>query len=192
MRWQTQAPVTNGTPPKAVLDWTPFRAWMPFLLACLLINLPALAPALAVTMTEDPKGFEGIPWGAGLSESSNFTVVYADDRVKEYRLQQEPLLLGTVPVQSMKFSTLDGKFARVTVRYQGDQRHETMLLYLQSRYGPLDLTPGQTMAGTNQQYNWRGTDTEVNLTYDGKRETGVIYFESAALGAKLAEVISGF
>lgn len=143
-------------------------------------------------MAADPKGFEGIPWGAGLSESSNFAVVYADERVKEYHFKQEPLLLGAVPVRSMKFFTLDGKFARVTVRYEGESQHEAMLRHLQSRYGPLDLTPGQTMAGTNQQYNWRGAETEVNLTYDGKRETGVIFFESRALGAKLAEAISGF
>lgn len=189
MRWQTRAPVTSRRPrPLLRAPGSPaFR-----LLAFAILYLSSSSPAWAVSMTADPNGFEGIPWGAGLSESPNFGVTYSDDRVKEYRLKQEALLLGTVPVQSMKFSTLDGKFARVTVRYQGAPRHDAMLRHLQVRYGPLDLTPGQTMAGANQQYNWRGPDTEVNLTYDGEQETGVVFFESRALGAKLAEVMSGF
>lgn len=142
-------------------------------------------------MVDDPKGFEGIPWGAGLSESPTFALTYSEDRVKEYQLRQEPLMLGPIPIQSIKFSTLDGKFARVAVRYQGARQHEAMLRYLQGRYGPLDLTPGQTMAGSNQQYNWRGAETDVNLTYDGKREMGVVFFESRTLGPQFTEAMGG-
>ncbi|MFM8552242.1 MAG: hypothetical protein ACKOCD_08045 [Nitrospiraceae bacterium] len=160
--------------------------------AAVLIQLLLAPAAWAVTMLADPKGFEGIPWGAGLSESPTFPLTYSEERIREYQLKQEPLTLWNVPVQSMKFSTVDGKFARVTVRYQGEPQHEALLRFLQARYGPLDQTPGQTMTGVNQQYNWRGPDTEVNLTYDGKRETGVIFFESRTLGPKLAEIVGGF
>lgn len=189
MRWQTQAPATDTRPRQLLYA---FGASACCLLAFAILHLSPLSPAWAVTMATDPKGFEGIPWGAGLSESTTFALTYSEDRIREYQLKQESLMLGPIQIQSMKFSTVDGKFARVAVRYQGAQRHEAMLHYLQARYGPLDLTPGQTMAGDNQQYNWRGPETEVNLTYDGKQETGVVFFESRTLGAKFAEVMSGF
>jgi len=169
----------------------PHLTWGLIFPALALLSLSFVRPTLAVTMAGDPKGFEGIPWGAGLTESPTFALIYSEDRVKEYQLKQAPLTLGTIPVQSIKFSTVDGQFARVTLRYQGAAAHEAMLRYLQARYGPLDLTPGQTMAGVNQQYNWRGPDTEVNLTYDGKRETGVIFFESRTLGPKFTEAMGG-
>src|SRR6478609_6854905 len=96
--------------------------------ACLTAVLCALfcgSPAFAVQMKEDPKGFEGIPWGATLSESETFG-----------------------KVESMRFTTVDDRFARVTVRYQGKETHDQLLAFLQSRYGPLDRTPGQFAGGT--------------------------------------------
>lgn len=189
MRWQTQAPVTSRRQ-RRLLRASGSPAFC--LLAFAILYLSSSSPAWAVTMTADPKGFEGIPWGAALAEAPTFPRTYSGDRIAEYQLKQDRLLLGTVPVQSMQFATVDGQFARVTVRYQGALQHEAMLRYLQARYGPLDLTPGQTMAGANQQYNWRGPETEINITYDGEQEAGVVFFESRALGAKFAEVMSGF
>ena len=48
----------------------------------------------------------------------------------------------TTPVDSMRFTTFESMFGRVTVRYSGKDTHEGVLTYLQSKYGPLDLTPG--------------------------------------------------
>lgn len=144
-------------------------------------------PAAAVPMREDPKGFEGIPWSATLAESETFVLVNSEDRFKEYQLKQKPLTLNGIAVESMKFMTVDGKFGRVILRYQGRQAHDAMLAFLQSRYGPLDETPGQTMAGINQQYRWSGPETEINLTYDGKRERGVIFFESSKLATQFSD-----
>ncbi len=48
----------------------------------------------------------------------------------------------TTPVDSMRFTTFESKFGRVTVRYSGKDTYEGVLTYHQSKYGPLDLTPG--------------------------------------------------
>ena len=45
-------------------------------------------------MKDDPKGFEGIPWGATLSESDTFGKVEDAGRLKTYELKGEPRLLG--------------------------------------------------------------------------------------------------
>jgi hypothetical protein len=84
-------------------------------------------------------------------------------------------------MEAMRYLTIDGKFGRVVARYQGKQTHVQALAYLEAKYGPLDRTPGQFSGGMLQQLNWRGPDTEINLSYDARRERGVIFFESRTL-----------
>jgi hypothetical protein len=91
----------------------------------------------------------------------------------------------------MRFTTFDGKFGRVTVRYLGKDTHEQILTYLQSTYGPLDRTPGQIAVGPVKVYAWHGFDTEVTLRYEARFERGIIFFESRSLREKLAEGQSG-
>jgi hypothetical protein len=38
--------------------------------------------------------------------------------------------------------------------------------------------------GAGQQFNWRGTDTEVNLTYETLKELGYIFIDSAVLAPR--------
>ncbi|HSC56972.1 MAG TPA: hypothetical protein VLC51_07190, partial [Nitrospira sp.] len=59
--------------------------------------------ALAVQMKEDPKGFEGIPWGATLSESEHFGKVEDSGRLKTYELKGGPPTFGPAKVESMRF-----------------------------------------------------------------------------------------
>ena len=90
----------------------------------------------------------------------------------------------------MKFSSITGQFARVSVRYQGEGVHKQILAYLERRYGPLDKTPGQMVRGLNQQYNWRGIETEINLTYEGQSERGFVFFDSRTLAPRFNDGIT--
>src|SRR5215467_8901921 len=99
--------------------------------------------ASAVPMQNDPNGFEGIPWGATFSETDTFMKFEYTDRSQTDELKAGSPSFGPATVDSMRFVTSEGKFARVTVRYQGKAIHDQILGYLQSLYGPLDRTPGQ-------------------------------------------------
>jgi hypothetical protein len=148
--------------------------------------------ALAVTIASDPKGFEGIPWGAAFKETPDFVVVESTPRIKGYELKQGPPPLGPARVDSMRFLTIDGKFARVVVRYQGQQTHEQLLAFLERKYGLLDRTPGQFAEKMRAyQFNWRGSYTQVNLTYDRKTNRGTIFFESTELAPAFLEGAGG-
>jgi len=160
-----------------------------FLISALEVLLPP--SALAVRMVNDPKGFEGIPWEATLVESAVFVPVGVGDRVQEYERKQGQPRLGEVNVESMRFVTIDGKFARVAVRYQGQKTHESVLTYLQSRFGPLDTTPGQIAGGLFQQFNWRGDETEINLTFVVDKERGLVFIESRKLAPRFTEDLGG-
>jgi hypothetical protein len=139
----------------------------------------------AVSMKEDPKGFEGIPWGATLSESETFGKVEDAGRLKTYELKGGPPSFGPAKVESMKFTTVDGRFARVTVRYHGKETHDQLLAFLQSRYGPLDRTPGQFTGGPVKIFAWQGVETAVSLRYETRTDRGIIFFENPSLASRI-------
>jgi len=156
-------------------------------LLCLLYPSPS---AFGVPIVNDPNGFEDIPWGTTLSEEDRFTKVEDSGRVQIYERNGLPPLLGTTPVDSIRFTTFEKKFGRVTVRYSGKETHEGILDYLQSTYGPLDRTPGQIAIGPVKVYAWHGFHTEVTLRFETRLGRGIIFFESRTLPEKLADETS--
>ena len=145
------------------------------------------ALAFAVPMQNDPNGFEGIPWGATFSETDTFRKVEDAGRSQTYELKTGAPSLGPVKVDSMRFVTSDGQFARVTVRYQGKDTHDQILAHLQSLYGSLDRTPGQIAGGSVRFHSWTGFETEVTLRYEIGTDRGIIFFESQELRRKITE-----
>ena len=143
--------------------------------------------AFAVPMQNDPNGFEGIPWGATFSETDTFIKVEDTGRSQTYELKNGTPSLGSVKVDSMRFVTSEGKFARVAVRYQGKATHDQILVYLQSIYGRLDRTPGQIASGSVKVFSWTGFETEVNLRYETGTDRGIIFFESQELRRKITD-----
>lgn len=143
--------------------------------------------AFAVPMQNDPNGFEGIPWGATFSETDTFIKVEDAGRSQTYELKAGTPSLGPAKVDSMRFVTSEGKFARVTVRYQGKVTHDQILTYLQSLYGSLDRTPGQIATGSVKFFSWTGFETDVNLRYETGTDRGIIFFESQELRRKITE-----
>ncbi|HEU4684836.1 MAG TPA: hypothetical protein VFS39_10080 [Nitrospira sp.] len=141
----------------------------------------------AVPLVNDPKGFEGIPWGAAFAESGDFKLVEDSPHIKGYELTSGPPPLGAAKVDSMRFLTFDGRFARVIVRYHGPATHDQLVSYLQSRYGPLDRTPGQITKGLVQQLNWEGDDTHIVLTYERQTDRGIVFFEHRPTALKFSE-----
>ncbi|TKB85408.1 MAG: hypothetical protein E8D44_02640 [Nitrospira sp.] len=149
------------------------------------------ALALAVPILNDPNGFEGLPWESALTEGDQFAKVEEAGRLLSYEPKAGQPMLGTIPVEILRFTTFDGKFGRVLVRYQGKDTHEQILAYLQTKYGPLDRTPGQISVGPIRVYAWHGFDTEITLRYESRIERGIIFFESRILREKLSEGNSG-
>jgi hypothetical protein len=155
---------------------------------CLLFSIVLQnTPVFAVPMQNDPNGFEGIPWGATFSETDTFMKVEDAGPSQTYELKTGVPSLGPVKVDSLRFVTSEGKFARVTVRYQGKATHDQILAYLQSLYGVLDRTPGQIASGSVKFYSWTGFETDVTLRYETGTDRGIIFFESQELRRKITE-----
>ncbi len=177
----------NGTSRRAGVGRVRSLAFLSILtqVFCLLILSGNLA--FAVPMQNDPNGFEGIPWGATFSETDTFIKVEDTGKSQTYELKTGAPSLGPVRVDSMRFVTSEGQFARVTVRYQGRATHDQILVYLQSLYGSLDRTPGQIAGGPVKFFSWTGFETDVNLRYETGTDRGIIFFESQELRRKITE-----
>jgi hypothetical protein len=91
---------------------------------------------------------------------------------------------------SILYVSFDDQFARVTIRYQGETVHKHVLSFLESRHGTLQRIPGQMARGLNQQYTWRGSDTEINVTYQGGTERGYIFIDSRNLAPRFNDDIT--
>src|SRR6476659_1373508 len=102
----------------------------------------------------------GIPYAAAGTMVND--PMDSGDRIKRYERKDTAPALGDFTVDALHFFTIDGKFARVSVRYHSKSVHDQVLKYLQAQFGPIDRTPGQMARGLNQQFNWRGEDTEIN------------------------------
>jgi hypothetical protein len=156
----------------------------------LLAFLELIPSASAVPIADDPNGFETTLWGSILAEVDGFVPIEDAGRLQTYELSKQPPLLGPVPIDSLRFTTFEKKLGRVTARYSGQATHAKILAYLESRYGPLDRTPGQIAAGSVKVYTWHGIYTEVTLRFESGLERGIIFFESRTLPEKLKDETS--
>ncbi len=156
----------------------------------LLLCLSRPFPVHAVPMVNDPNGFQSLAWGIALTTRPDLEIARAGPHINEYQLKDSPPSYAGVPVESLHLVSVDEQFARVTIHYQGEGRHKQILAYMERQFGSLERIPGQMMRGLNQQYTWRGTDTEINVTYHANTERGFIFIDSRTLAPLFNDHIS--
>ncbi len=147
------------------------------------------SPAFAVPMQNDPEGFQGISWGTLLKNVEDLVLVNTWEHIEEFEFKGGPPPLGETPVESVKLSTIEGQFARAMIRYQGGKTHGRIMAYLQAQYGAIQRIPGSMVRGLNQQFNWRGSETEINLTYREMGEQGYVFIESRTLAPRFNDTL---
>lgn len=163
--------------------------WLPALLLFVLA-VGGAEILWAVPMIDDPKGFHDIQWGAALHDHPDMETIRSSAHISEYRLKSGPPSFAGVEMSSIAYVSVDDQFARVVVRYQGEQTHKRVLQYMERQFGPLERIPGQMIRGLNQQYNWRGPETEINLTYQASTERGHIFIDSRTLAPRFNDQLT--
>ncbi len=149
------------------------------------------SPLIAAnTTTEHIPGFQGIPWGSPLSERTQLVLVDPDDRVDIYEYRQGPSRFAQEPVESIKLYAIDNRFARVMIRYRNEATHNNIKRALVSQFGDISHHPGAMVRGLNQEYSWRLEETEINLSYRGLGERGLLVIQSRILAPRFLELLS--
>ena len=139
-------------------------------------------------IVKDPNGFFGIQWGNPLANRTDLKEIDASNTLHVYTFKQDDPVFEGIPMESVKLYGLDDQYARVLFRYKGKDTHQSLLSYLEERFGKSGPTHGGMMRGLNQQYTWRGPDTEITITYHGFRERGVLTAESRVLAPGFLDV----
>lgn len=165
-------------------------AHSPWIAALMLLPLLGMDSAWAGSMTDDPKGFRDVPWGTALSSRQDVEPFRSSTHIIEYLPKTDPLSFADTQMTSILYLSVDDQFARVTIRYHGSDVHKGVLNFLETRFGRLDRVPGQMARGLTQQYTWRGSDTEINLTYQAGTERGYIFFDSRTLAPRFNDDIT--
>ncbi|MGB0911204.1 MAG: hypothetical protein ACPGYT_12645 [Nitrospirales bacterium] len=159
-----------------------------FILFLLIGHTPSSLAVIPIS--DDPMGFYGIQWGHSLINHPKLLKIDSDNNIVFYGLNNTEPKAWDIPVESMKFLTLDDQFAQARIHYQSEDTHKAILAYLESTYGKHTFAPGAMMRGLNQQYSWRGTVTEISVTYRGLTEHGFIAIQSRILAAELMNAVS--
>jgi hypothetical protein len=159
--------------------------------ASLSFFLLVVDPSQAISpIVEDPRGFKGIKWGTNLHTLKHLTLVDPDDRIQAYQFKEDSLQFADTKVETLRLLTIDGKFARVMIRYHGEEAHQAIIKYLSAQYGEIQHRPGSMIRGLNQENTWRGNDTEISINYRGHGEQGFIQIQSRILAPRFLEMIS--
>jgi hypothetical protein len=156
----------------------------------MIVPLLSVEPLWAVPMTNDPKGFHSIAWGTSLTTRQDLEALQSGTHVTEYRRKTGESIFAGAEMASILYVAVDDQFARVTIRYEGEQVHKQVLNFLETQFGSLQRIPGQMARGLNQQYTWRGSDTEINLTYQAGTERGYIFIDSRTLAPRFNDHIT--
>ncbi len=113
-----------------------------------------------------------------------------DPHIAEYLHKAEPSSFAGTQMTRVLYVSIDDQFARVIIQYQGDHVHRQVLGFLENRFGRLERVPGQMARGLTQQYNWRGPDTEINLTYQAGTEHGYVFIDSRTLAPRFNDYLT--
>jgi len=143
----------------------------------LLLVLLATSPTRALTpISNDPQGFEGIKWNTALHTLKHLSLIDSDDRIQSYQFSEDTLRFANTHVESLRLLTIDGKFARVMIRYQGKDSHHAIMMYL-TRLHDAWIKPRKYLArGRNRSQSQLPRTWRTRISDDSKPNFGASFF----------------
>ncbi len=157
----------------------------------LLLVLFSTSVTFAVSpISNDPQGFADIKWGAPLHNMKRLSLIDLDGRIQTYQFTNNSFKFADTKVESFRLLSIDGKFARVMIRYQGEETHQAIMQYLTNQYGKVKRRPGSMLRGLTQENTWRGNETEASLNYREHGARGFLMIQSRILAPKFLDLAS--
>ena len=160
------------------------------LLLCSVFLYVSPNEAVSHTSGKFVDGFQGIPWGTSLDHITQVTLIDTSEQIKTYALTATPPTFEDIPVESVKLISIHNQFARVFIRYKGDQSHQSVMELLEGHFGKIDRSRGSMIRGLNQEYTWRGQTIQISVTYRGLREQGFLFLENRTLAPDFLDALT--
>ena len=118
------------------------------------------------------------------------SLVAPDGRIQTYQFTNNSSQFANTRVESFRLLSIDGKFARVMIRYHGEKAHQAIMQYLINQYGKINRRPGSMLRGLTQENTWRGSETEANLNYREHGARGFLMIQSRILAPRFLDLAS--
>ena len=129
-------------------------------------------------MTNDPKGFQNIVWGTELKVEP-----ILNRRAKALTLSSTNLKTRRLPLRIFPSKVFDCPRSMINLpaspsATRGRRRINVFLRTWRLSSDGRSTCPARCCEDCNQQYNWRGNESEINLTYPSQYGTRIIFFDS--------------
>jgi hypothetical protein len=144
-----------------------------------LILAALIAPcALAAELTEDPGGFNGIPWGISPAELSDLQIVKEEGDFRTFRKPDDIPVVCDIRPDDVKYQFYKNRFEAVLMTYTGKETHGQLLACAVRRFGRIPAMKNRMAL----RVDWEGPATVISLSYDPYAREGALWFSSRALG----------
>lgn len=156
-----------------------------------LLMLMAMAiPCLLLAFRAEPSGFRGVAWGTALAGRKDFIPIPPDksdpgwevveqigkeNRVALYTRSRDPLTVGDVAVDSIRYATLLGRLADVDMAFRGRAAFDALRTHVGITFEPMHCV-GRPC--DDLRWELKGQITDIFLYYDPAKDKGNLSFSS--------------
>lgn len=142
-----------------------------------------LACVNAHAMQNEPRDFNGVPWGAALEDhKQGLTLVSGDDVVAYYRRAAGTNTFAGIDAWRISYRFYKNRFSSVTVTIVGINNFNAMLSHLTKTYGAAD-----SVNPRHRIYVWEGADAGVMTSCDISISCYVEFYGKAMRDVEVAE-----
>ena len=104
----------------------------------------------------------------------------------------EAIIVGLADAEGLSVDEMADAVEQVGVlAFELDSKlAEVVIAFLEEEFGRMERLPGQMLRGLNQQYTWRGSESELNLTYQAGTERGYLFLDSRSLAPRFNDLLA--
>ncbi len=120
---------------------------------------------------QGPADFNGIPWGADISELSGFTPLREFRDYKFCKRTEEVGVIDGAKVEEIRYEFYKNRFYSAAVKFNGDRSFRLLLDGLVARFGA-----GQRRTNYVEEHEWSSENLNVILKYSHAQKDGSLEY----------------
>jgi hypothetical protein len=142
-----------------------------------------LAAGGASAMQNEPRDFQGVPWGAPLEEhKQGLSLLTGDDQMAHYRRASDAAAYANVAAWRISYRFYKNRFSGGIVVIVGASNLKSMLEYLTQTYGP-----PAAVNPRHRVYTWTGEHAGIGVSCDISISCYVEFYGKEMRELELAE-----
>ena len=153
----------------------------------LFLSFCLTSQAFAMTYTNEPKEYDGVPWGSSVSDFNRYgkqiTLVKqeAQENVSVYKPENQSLFIFNKNFDEINYYFYKGRFFMVrAIKHNDKEMSQTLYQTIKSRHGA-HTQQNDNIPKKTTTYWWQGDNTFILLTMDHMQQNTHLTFYNKAL-----------